>query len=869
MTEGETKELSNKAKKRLAKSAAKKATKAEEKKEKGEAEKQGATKGGPAKAAAPAEAEPSSRTSTTPSDPVYYLGNLNASSVECTSALKASIAAKAFGLNLSRAPYTYGQTLPSVFSGPALFVDSNTSNVAFGGNGIAKAISLVTGKGDANSALVDEFLELERTSLRKSRSDKSKKAALVKLEHALSTGSEYFVVGNSLTVADIAIVVTLSQSSGTDTCTDTYTATVQSYLDMHLSSSTFADGKAALTNLVPPPSFDLDNNPSMLRAVNSIFYDAICKVLPHLAHEIGSDNDGIVIEKAKQIKLADYQCKEAMPLFSQLKAIQKLPNGIHSPQQLAQAIIASIPVDNPVCEKLVVNGPGFILCRIKSSYLEQHINTLMNSAEGSSDPKMPLPFNIKETGQTVVVDFSSPNIAKEMHVGHLRSTIIGESVCRILEFVGADVKRVNHVGDWGTQFGMLITYLKEAYPTFGDAENSDVAISDLTQFYKNAKARFDEDADFKKTSQLNVVNLQAGDEECRAIWKVLCDISRREFEKVYKRLDITLEECGESFYNKKIPPVIQEFEEKGLLKVSDGSKCVFLPQKKYVIPLMLQKSDGGFGYDSTDMAALKYRIDHLGASRVVCITDFSQGDHFHMIFDAGRMIGWIDDDKHKLEHIGFGTVMGEDGKRFKTRSGDTVRLVDLLDEAVERMEASLNERIAEKKAVITPEEVHSVAATMGYGAVKYFDLRRNPTTNYKFSYDEMLDTKGNTAIYLLYAHARLESICAKAKRDFNVDVDDLLSKKSATIVIGHPSERNLALHVRMFADVIEEVLKDLYPYRICDFLYALSNAVSDFVTQCKVLGSPEMESRLLLCRASAVVMRQCFDLLGIGHVDRI
>lgn len=213
--------------------------------------------------------------------------------------------------------------------------------------------------------------------------------------------------------------------------------------------------------------------------------------------------------------------------------------------------------------------------------------------------------------------------------------------------------------------------------------------------------------------------------------------------------------------------------------------------------------------------------------------------------------------------------MGEDGKRFKTRSGDTVRLVDLLDEAVKRMETSLHDRIAEKKAAITTAEVPETAAAMGYGAVRYFDLRRNPTSNYKFSYDQMLDTKGNTAIYLLYAHARLESIISKGKADHEIDVDEIVKKKEARIAIGHASERNLVLHLQMFSDMITEVLEDLYPYRVCDFLYALSNAVSDFVTQCKVLGSPEMESRLLLCRASAIVMRQCFDLLGIRHVNRI
>jgi arginyl-tRNA synthetase len=337
---------------------------------------------------------------------------------------------------------------------------------------------------------------------------------------------------------------------------------------------------------------------------------------------------------------------------------------------------------------------------------------------------------------------------------------------------------------------------------------------------------------------------------------------------VYKRLDITVEECGESFYNSKIPPVIQEFEDAGLISVEEGgAKCVFVP--KYKVPLMLQKSDGGFGYDSTDMAALRYRLKDLGASRIVCITDFSQGDHFHMCFAAGEKIGWVDPAAHSLEHIGFGTVMGTDGKRFKTRSGDTVRLVDLLDEAVQRMEVSLHQRIEEKKAVVKPEDVPDVAAALGYSAVKYFDLRRNPTSNYKFSYDEMLDTKGDTAIYLLYAHARLESIISRGKADFNIDVDEIIKNKTAKIVLDHPSERNLALHIQMFSDMIVEVLKDLYPYRVCDFLYALSIAVSDFATKCKVLGSPEMESRLLLCRASAVVMRQCFELLAMRYVDRI
>jgi len=430
------------------------------------------------------------------------------------------------------------------------------------------------------------------------------------------------------------------------------------------------------------------------------------------------------------------------------------------------------------------------------------------------------------------------------------------------------VYRVNHVGDWGTQFGMLIQYLKEEYPDVVSARDAELPnITDLTAFYKNAKQRFDEDEDFKKTSQLNVVDLQAGDPECRKIWQMLCDVSRREFEKVYQRLDIQCDEYGESFYNSRIPPVIEEFEKVGKIQIAEGgAKCVW--NEPFKIPLMLQKSDGGFGYDSTDMAALRYRLKDLKADRIIVITDYSQGDHFKMIYAAGRDIGWVDRGQ-RLEHIGFGTVQGEDGKRFKTRSGDTVRLVDLLDEAVTRMENTLTERVKEGKSSITDAaEVREVAEAIGYGAVKYFDLRRNPTSNYKFSYDEMLSTKGDTAVYLLYARARLESIMAKAAAEHGVVVDDLL-KKGATIQITDPAERGLALQLLLFADTMEQTLEDLFPFHICEYVYKLATAASDFVTKCRVLGSPEMESRVLMCHATCLAMHQCFDLLGIRHVKRI
>ncbi|OEU18420.1 arginyl-tRNA synthetase [Fragilariopsis cylindrus CCMP1102] len=546
-----------------------------------------------------------------------------------------------------------------------------------------------------------------------------------------------------------------------------------------------------------------------------------------------------------------------MPAFASLKKSGRpMPVDMKGPTQVAQTIIDLVGKNHPVISEMRIQGPGFIMCKISPLYLQGHIDTIMCT---KSLPKPP------QVGpqQTCLVDFSSPNIAKEMHVGHLRSTIIGESVCRILEYVGFKVERVNHVGDWGTQFGMLIQFLKEKYPDF---KNSMPNITDLTGFYKAAKERFDEDAVFKKLAQLNVVKLQSGDVECLEIWKILCDVSRLEYQKIYDRLDVTIEEYGESFYNDKIPPVIEEFEKAGTLSIEEGgAKCVFVD--KFKVPLMLQKSDGGYGYDSTDMAALKYRLHTVNAMRIVAITDFTQGDHFTMCNQAARDIGWVDKGQ-KLQHIGFGTVQGEDGKRFKTRSGVTVRLVDLLDEAVDRMEASLNERIEQGKANISPDEVHGVAEAIGYGAVKYFDLRRNPTSNYKFSYDAMLDTKGNTAVYLLYARVRFESIMNKAKAEYSIDVEELI-KSGEKIVIGHEAERNLALQIQSFADVLDLTLDDLLPYHICDYVYDLSIAGSNFVTQCRVMGSPEMKSRLMLCYVTAMAMQQCFELLGIREVKRI
>ena len=768
--------------------------------------------------------------------------------------LKVIWAAQRFNVELQSATKEESKRASQSFFGSkhsAVLVTSNAV-IGGGGNSMAQAIAGVaksslknknqTSPGSNAAVLVDEWCEWERTVLRENPAK-----GLAFLEEKLS-GLHLVPPGDS--VADLCVAVTLHQKACQDQDLSAFPS-VQRFLNAHQKG--YEAALQAVEELVKQQSplnmEELMKEPRLLVVVGKLFKHVCDELFPDIALPTN------ISKECQNGKDGDYQCTAAMAAFGQLK---KQGSSYSSPKEVAQAIVDAVGPDHPILFQLESDARGFVLCRLRPEFLAKHVNAWLLSGKAP-------PCQVPENPPTCVVDFSSPNIAKEMHVGHLRSTIIGESVCRILESVGCKVHRVNHVGDWGTQFGMLIQYLKEEYPSV-TADSAELPnITDLTEFYKCAKQRFDESPEFKKTAQTNVVKLQSGDKECLAIWKMLCDVSRREFEKVYKRLDVTVTECGESFYNKKIPPVIEEFNKVGKVSIEEGgAKCVFLPNFK--IPLMLQKSDGGFGYDSTDMAALKYRLQELKADRIIIITDFSQGDHFKMVYAAGEGMGWLGKGQ-RLDHIGFGTVMGEDGKRFKTRSGETVRLVDLLDEAVNRMETSLRGRIAEGKANISEAEVHKVSEAIGYGAVKYYDLRRNPTSNYKFSYDQMLATNGDTAVYLLYARVRLESICAKAKAEFNVNVEDLL--KTEKVCLEHPSERNLALHLQKYADSMEQALDKLYPYYVCEYVYKLANAASEFVTKCKVLGGPEMNNRLLLCRATTIAMKQCFDLLGIRDVQRI
>jgi arginyl-tRNA synthetase len=450
-------------------------------------------------------------------------------------------------------------------------------------------------------------------------------------------------------------------------------------------------------------------------------------------------------------KFGDYQANLAMSLAKPLK---------QKPRDIATQIVEHLDVSD-LCEPPEIAGPGFINLRLKTEYLEDQLQAMQHDERlGVAPTKHP---------QKVIVDFSSPNIAKEMHVGHLRSTIIGDSISRVQEFMGHDVLRLNHVGDWGTQFGMLITHLKEACPEALEAGAS-VDIGDLVAFYKEAKKRFDTDDDFKTRSREAVVGLQSGDETSRKAWEALCEQSRKEFQKIYDRLDIRIQERGESFYNPLLPGVVKDLEQQGLLVEDQGAQVVFAEgftnKEGDPLPLIIQKSDGGFNYATTDLAAIRYRTQQDEADRVLYVVDAGQGNHFAQVFQVAEKAGWVPESV-ELTHVPFGVVQGEDGKKFKTRSGETIRLKDLLDEAVRpRPQPTWKPAFRKRAGMSLRSSSKNVAEKVGIGAVKYADLSQNRTSNYIFSYDKMLALQGNTAPYMLYAYVRVQGISRKGGIDF-------------------------------------------------------------------------------------------------------
>jgi arginyl-tRNA synthetase len=588
--------------------------------------------------------------------------------------------------------------------------------------------------------------------------------------------------------------------------------------------------------------------------MNSTIEQLRSKFTQALTTAFGSDVAGVdpIVVPASNPKFGDYQCNVALSLS---KPLGKPPRAI------AEAIVQHLDITD-ICQTPTIAGPGFINLTLKPAYLEEQLSAIQGDSRLGVEPA-------KQT-QRVIVDFSSPNIAKEMHVGHLRSTIIGDCMARIFEFRGHDVLRLNHVGDWGTQFGMLIAYLREVYPealTKSDA----LDLGDLVTFYRKAKQRFDADEAFQETARQEVVKLQAGAEDTRRAWQLLCEQSRREFQVIYDLLNVRLIERGESFYNPLLPDVVKDLEQSGLLVEDAGAKCVFLEgftnKEGNPLPLIVQKSDGGYNYATTDLAALRYRIEQDGAEEIIYVTDAGQAGHFTQVFQVAQRAGWIPESV-KLVHVPFGLVLGEDGKKLKTRSGETVRLRDLLDEAIARAGADLESRLKEEGRQETEEFKTHVAKVVGISAVKYADLSQNRTSNYVFSFDKMLALQGNTAPYMLYAYARIQGISRKGGINFEQLGDNV------KVLLQHETELTLAKHLLKLSEAISEVQQDLLPNRLCEYLFQLSQKFNLFYDRdhgVPVLSAeePQRTSRLVLCDLTAQTLKLGLSLLGISVLERM
>lgn len=555
----------------------------------------------------------------------------------------------------------------------------------------------------------------------------------------------------------------------------------------------------------------------------------------------------------------DYQCSSAF-----LIAKEAGKSGIKTnPREVATALNGHLG-EIDALEKVEITGPGFLNFFLKPSFVCSQVqDILLNGVR-------PPPCDKKSK---VFVDFSSPNIAKEMHVGHLRSTIIGDTISRLFEFLGHDVERVNHLGDWGTQFGMLIAHLEDMFPNYA---TESPPISDLQMFYKEAKKRFDGEPDFKQRAYKRVVDLQGGNEEIIKCWRMICDISMAEFNKIYERLDIKLNPCGESFYQSRMEGIVKSLEQGGHLQANDGCKLIFVEGEE--VPMMIVKSDGGFTYDTSDMAAMHYRMVDQGADMCVYVVDSGQALHFNLLFSAAKKVGLVRDDQ-KVTHVGFGVVLGEDRKKFKTRSGDTVKLKDLLDEGLERAEKKIRAKEDDKKAkggsgLLSEDEIIACRDAVAYGCIKFADLTCTRTNDYVFSFDKMLDDRGKTAVYLLYALTRIRSIA----RNAGYTREQLLTHaRDSPIVLDHEAELKLAKVLLRFPEVIEEIAETLQPHTLCNYLYDISTVFTYFYDKCYCIEKNRETgevvkvhmNRLLICEASAQIMEKCFELLGIKTVSRM
>ena len=551
-----------------------------------------------------------------------------------------------------------------------------------------------------------------------------------------------------------------------------------------------------------------------------------------------------LVRQSGKVQFGDYQANGIMP------AAKKL--GLN-PREFAQSVLDKAELQD-IAEKTEIAGPGFINIFLKNTWLAENINRAVQ------DPKLGVHNPEK---QTVVVDYSSPNVAKEMHVGHLRSTIIGDAVVRTLEFLGNNVIRANHVGDWGTQFGMLIAYLEK----MENEHASEMELSDLEAFYRAAKKHYDEDPVFAEKARNYVVKLQSGDEYCRTMWQKLVKITMQQNQHNYDRLNVTLTDkdvMGESLYNPMLPGIVEDLKKQGLAVEDDGALVVYLDEFKNKdgdpMGVIVQKKDGGFLYTTTDIAAAKYRYETLKAHRALVFSDTRQSQHMQQAWLITRKAGYVPD-SFQLEHKNFGMMLGKDGKPFKTRSGDTVKLADLLDEAIERAGVL----ISQKSTALSEQEKADVIEAVGIGSVKYADLSKNRTTDYVFDWDNMLSFEGNTAPYMQYAYTRIRSI-------FNRSQIALSEVEQAKLSITDEKERALAIKLLQFEEAVQVVGKDGTPHVLCAYLYELAGTFSSFYEHCPILNHDDQQvklSRLKLALLTERTLKQGLDLLGIKTVEKM
>ncbi|MCH7559633.1 MAG: arginine--tRNA ligase [Planctomycetes bacterium] len=579
---------------------------------------------------------------------------------------------------------------------------------------------------------------------------------------------------------------------------------------------------------------------------------------------VGRDDCAAIVRPSTDPKFGDYQANGVMALAKKVKT---------NPRKLAEEVVKSLDLDD-ICEPPEVAGPGFINLRLKPEFLADRLLEINKHIASLGIDKAAVP-------KTIVVDFSSPNIAKQMHVGHLRSTIIGDCICRTLKFLGHNVIRQNHIGDWGTQFGMLCALFRDK-TTAEDIEefkkiedewlSDDEILKDIEAFYREAKQKYDSDEDFAADARDAIAGLQKGQEYWKKYWQAIVGVSESHYMEIYRNLGVTLRDKdirGESAYNDDLPVVVDELKEAGLAKESDGAICVFPEGFKNKegdpLPFIICKSDGAYLYATTDLAALRYRVNELKANAIIYVTDARQKLHFEMLFAVAKMAKWVSDDI-ELSHVMFGSVLGEDGTPLKTRAGENVKLKELLDEAVERAKSV----VEEKNPNFSEDKKKQIAKAVGVGAVKYADYSNNRTSDYVFSFDKMLAMDGNTAPYMQYAYARIKSIERKAK-DKKVSIEDELAGLQ-TLSLTEPAELDLAKYLIRYGEAIQAAIADYRPNYLTAYLFELAQKFSVFYTNCPVLKAEpgKRPTRLLLCDLTAKTIKHGLsELLGIEVVEQM